>query len=73
MRMSNKQTYNTPYHHGFAGRMRGVVGGETPMEMSQRKIIARRAAMELPGQWRRKPWNWHAGGRGSCCKRRKHH
>lgn len=44
----HKQTYQTSYHHGFAGRMRGVIGQDAPMKMSERKIIARRAAMELP-------------------------
>lgn len=44
----HKQTYQTAYHHGFAGRMRGVVGDAPPMNMSERKVIARRAAMELP-------------------------
>ena len=42
------QTYQTEYHHGFAGRMRGIVDQISPMEMSERKVIARRAAMELP-------------------------
>jgi len=42
------QTYKTPYNHGFSGRMVSVVSDPVPMELSERKIIARRAAMELP-------------------------
>ncbi len=42
------QTYKTPYDHGFSGRIKSVVSDPVPMELSQRKIIARRAAMELP-------------------------
>ncbi|MEM7214351.1 MAG: acyl CoA:acetate/3-ketoacid CoA transferase [Pseudomonadota bacterium] len=42
------QTYQTPYSHGFSGRMKTVVDALTPMELTERKIIARRATMELP-------------------------
>ncbi len=42
------QTYQTHYHHGYAGRMRGVVDQLPPMPLDERKVIARRAAMELP-------------------------
>lgn len=42
------QTYQTPYEHGFSGRMKTEVDQASPMELSERKIIARRAAMELP-------------------------
>ncbi|MEO0342057.1 MAG: acyl CoA:acetate/3-ketoacid CoA transferase [Pseudomonadota bacterium] len=42
------QTFQTAYNHGFSGRMRGVVDQLAPMPFSDRKIIARRAAMELP-------------------------
>ncbi|PIB23538.1 acyl CoA:acetate/3-ketoacid CoA transferase [Amylibacter kogurei] len=42
------QTYDTPYNHAFTGRLRGVVDELAPMPFSDRKIIARRAAMELP-------------------------
>jgi len=42
------QTYSTPYNHGFSGRIKSIVDRIAPMEMSERKIIARRAAMELP-------------------------
>ena len=42
------QTYQTPYNHGFSGRMKAVVDTLDPMQMSERKIIARRATMELP-------------------------
>lgn len=42
------QTYSTSYNHAFSGRLRGVVDELAPMPFSDRKIIARRAAMELP-------------------------
>ncbi len=42
------QTYNTPYQHAFTGRMRADIDHVQPMELNERKIIARRAAMELP-------------------------
>jgi len=42
------QTFQTQYNHAFTGRMKGVVDSITPMELHERKIIARRAATELP-------------------------
>lgn len=42
------QTYDTPYEHAFSGRLKGIVDEISPMRFSDRKIIARRAAMELP-------------------------
>jgi len=42
------QTYETAYNHGFSGRIISVVGRERPMPLTERKVIARRAAMELP-------------------------
>lgn len=42
------QTYQTPYSHGFSGRMKAVVDTLAPMDLSERKVIARRATMELP-------------------------
>ncbi|MEM7069310.1 MAG: acyl CoA:acetate/3-ketoacid CoA transferase [Pseudomonadota bacterium] len=42
------QTYATPYERSFTGKMRADIAHVTPMELDQRKIIARRAAMELP-------------------------
>lgn len=42
------QTFKTSYNHAFSGRLRGVVDQIPPMPFSDRKIIARRAAMELP-------------------------
>jgi propionate CoA-transferase len=42
------QTYDTPYEHAFSGRLKGIADEQTPMRFSDRKIIARRAAMELP-------------------------
>lgn len=44
----HRQTYDTQYSHAFTGRMKGVVDELPPMPFSDRKIIARRAAMELP-------------------------
>ncbi len=41
------QTFSTPYHPGFSGELR-VRSGERPaMALDERKIIARRAALEL--------------------------
>ena len=42
------QTYQTPYNHGFSGRMKAIVDTLAPMKLSERKVIARRATMELP-------------------------
>lgn len=47
-RDEHMQTYQTQYEHAFTGRMKGVVEGAVPMRLSERKVIARRAAMELP-------------------------
>ncbi|MEO1476856.1 MAG: CoA-transferase, partial [Pseudomonadota bacterium] len=47
-RDEHMQTYQTQYEHAFTGRMKGVVDSVTPMPLSERKVIARRAAMELP-------------------------
>jgi propionate CoA-transferase len=42
------QTFQTQYEHAFTGRMVGVVDQIAPMKFDARKVIARRAAMELP-------------------------
>lgn len=42
------QTYATPYSHAFAGRYRIDSDAMPPMPLTPRKIIARRAAFELP-------------------------
>jgi len=47
-RDEHMQTFATPYEHAFTGRMKADVDEKVPMPLSQRKIIARRAAMELP-------------------------
>ena len=41
------QTFAEPYSAAFAGEMRVPMTSIQPMEMSERKIIARRAALEL--------------------------
>lgn len=41
------QTYVTPYSAAFAGEIRVPVNTLAPMPMSERKLIARRAALEL--------------------------
>ena len=41
------QTFGTPYSPAFAGEIRAPAGTLAPMEMGERKIIARRAALEL--------------------------
>jgi propionate CoA-transferase len=42
------QTYATPYSPAFAGEIRVPVAGAAPMALDERKVIARRAAFELP-------------------------
>jgi len=42
------QTFAEPYSPAFAGEIRMPLSAIAPMEMSARKIIARRAALELP-------------------------
>ena len=42
------QTYGTPYSHAFSGRQRVPVDRIEPMDLDERKIIARRCAFELP-------------------------
>jgi propionate CoA-transferase len=45
-----RQTYQTPYDAAFAGRLRVPDGAIAPIPFDIRKVIARRAAMELfPG------------------------
>jgi propionate CoA-transferase len=43
----HQQTFATPYSAAFAGEIRVPVSSVEPMPMSERKIIARRAALEL--------------------------
>ena len=44
---NHQQTFATPYSPAYSGEIRAPVSSIPPMEMSERKIIARRAAMEL--------------------------
>src|SRR5918911_1339543 len=41
------QTFAVPYNPAFSGEIRAPMSSIEPMEMSERKIIARRAAIEL--------------------------
>lgn len=41
------QTFAMPYSPAFSGELRAPAGSLPPMEMNERKIIARRAALEL--------------------------
>lgn len=45
---NHMQTYATPYNHAFSGELRQPLDGLSPMPLNERKIIARRAALELP-------------------------
>jgi propionate CoA-transferase len=42
------QTYATPYSPAFAGEIRVPAAAAQPMPLDERKVIARRAAFELP-------------------------
>jgi len=42
------QTYGTPYNHAFSGRQRVPLDRIEPIELDERKIIARRCAFDLP-------------------------
>jgi propionate CoA-transferase len=42
------QTYGTTYSHAFSGRQRVPMDRVVPLELDERKIIARRCAFELP-------------------------
>ena len=42
------QTYGTAYNHAFSGRQRVPMDRIVPLELDERKIIARRCALELP-------------------------
>ena len=45
---NHHQTYGTPYNPAFSGEYRVALDMLAPMPLDERKIIARRAAMELP-------------------------
>jgi propionate CoA-transferase len=42
------QTYGTTYNHAFSGRQRVPIDRLEPIELDERKVIARRCAFELP-------------------------
>jgi propionate CoA-transferase len=42
------QTFSTPFSHAFTGRYRVSADSAPEMRLSERKVIARRAAFELP-------------------------
>jgi len=44
---NHQQTFATPYSAAYSGEIRVPVTSVSPIEMTERKIIARRAAMEL--------------------------
>jgi propionate CoA-transferase len=45
---NHQQTYKTPYKHEFAGEMRVPIDTMEPLPLDIRKVIARRATLELP-------------------------
>src|SRR5260370_34603421 len=44
----HRQTYGGTYNHAYSGRQRVPLDRLEPMRMSERKIIGRRCAFELP-------------------------
>ncbi|SDR59192.1 acyl CoA:acetate/3-ketoacid CoA transferase [Paraburkholderia tuberum] len=44
---NHQQTFATPYSPAYAGEIRVPASSVAPMPMSERKVVARRAAMEL--------------------------
>lgn len=45
---NHMQTYGAAYNHAFSGRQRVPMDRITPLDLNERKIIARRGAFELP-------------------------
>ncbi|MGS2718714.1 acyl CoA:acetate/3-ketoacid CoA transferase [Eionea flava] len=45
---NHKQTYGTDYNPAFTSEIRAVTDNISPLELTERKIIARRCAYELP-------------------------
>jgi propionate CoA-transferase len=58
------QTFGTQYNPAFSSEIRVRAGSLPPLPMSERKIIARRAALELLPNKRGQSWHRNAGGRG---------
>ncbi len=46
--LNHLQTYGTTYSHAFSGRQRVPMDRVVPLQLDERKIIARRCAFELP-------------------------
>jgi len=45
---NHRQTYAIDYNHAYSGRQRVPLDRVPPMDMSERKVIGRRCALELP-------------------------
>ena len=45
---NHMQTYSSPYNHAYSGRQRVPLDHLAPVELDERKVIARRCAFELP-------------------------
>lgn len=45
---NHRQTYSVDYNHAYSGRQRVPLGHVPRMELSERKVIGRRCAFELP-------------------------
>ena len=45
---NHRQTYATHYNHAYSGRQRVPLDRIAPIQMSERKVIGRRCAFELP-------------------------
>ena len=65
------QTFATPTARPTPARERVPLSSIAPMPLCERKIIARRALMELSRRRRRQPRHRHAGRRGAGGRRRR--
>ena len=64
------QTFGTPYSAALSGDLRRVRNTVPPLELTARKVIARRAAMELRPDGHRQSRHRHAGRRRQRRRRR---